>query len=154
MVHRLPEKAGAGDSAHAYIPGQFLTELQVTVIAELGDIQQNIVSPLRVIVGDVQVIQSFQKQLFLMGVLGQQVIVVILTELQAGKHRFLQGRRSAHRQKIMYLFCPVNDLRRRDDVAKPSAGNGMLFAPCQYALPAVSAFCDPFGPYRQFVLLI
>ena len=30
----------------------------------------------------------------------------------------------------------------------------MLFAPCQYALPTVSTFCDPFGPYRQFVLLI
>ena len=34
------------------------------------------------------------------------------------------------------------------------AADTMLFAPCQYALPTVSAFCDPLGPYRQFVLLI
>ena len=34
------------------------------------------------------------------------------------------------------------------------ATDTMLFAPCQYALPTVSAFCDSFSPYRQFVLLI
>ena len=39
VVHRLPEEAGTGNSAHAYQPRQILAEFQIAVIAELGNVQ-------------------------------------------------------------------------------------------------------------------
>ena len=40
--------------------------------------------------GDVQVVQALEEQVLLVGVLGQQIVVVVLAELQAGDHRLLQ----------------------------------------------------------------
>ena len=51
VVHRLPEEAGAGDGAHAHLPGQVLAEGEVAVIAKLRDVQQDVIGPLGVGVG-------------------------------------------------------------------------------------------------------
>ena len=58
MVHRLPEKARAGNGADPYLPGQRLAECQVAVEAELGDIQQDVIGSLRVGVSQMQIVQT------------------------------------------------------------------------------------------------
>lgn len=119
MVHRAPGRSWSRHGPHAHLPGQVLAELQVALIAVLSDVQQHVVGALRVIVGDVQVIQPLEKQVLLVGVLGQQVVIVVLAELQAGDYRLLQRRGAAHRQKVVDLLGPVDDLLRRDDVSQP-----------------------------------
>ena len=91
MVHRLPEEAGAGHRAHAHVPGQHLAELQVGVKAVAGDVQQNVIGPLGVGVGDVQIVQALQQQIPLVGVQGQQLVIIALVEEKPGDHRLLQG---------------------------------------------------------------
>ena len=68
MVHRLAEEAGAGHGPDAYQPGQILAEFQIAVIAEFGNVQQDIIRPLRIVVDDVQIIQSLEEQLLLVGI--------------------------------------------------------------------------------------
>ncbi len=68
MIHRLAEEAGAGHCSDAYQPGQILAEFQIAVIAEFGNVQQDIIRPLRIVVDDVQIIQSLEEQLLLVGV--------------------------------------------------------------------------------------
>ena len=125
MIHRLAEEAGAGHCSDAYQPGQILAEFQIAVIAEFGNVQQDIIRPLRIVVDDVQIIQSLEEQLLLVGVFRQQIIVVILSEFQSRDHSLLQGGRRANGQKIMHLFRAVNDLRWGDDVPQAPAGDGI-----------------------------
>ena len=61
MIHRLAEEAGAGHCSDAYQPGQILAEFQIAVIAEFGNVQQDIIRPLRIVVDDVQIIQSLEE---------------------------------------------------------------------------------------------
>ena len=84
MIHRLAEEAGTGHCSDAYQPGQILAEFQTAVIAEFGNVQQDIIRPLRIVVDDVQIIQSLEEQLLLVGVFRQQIIVVILSEFSPG----------------------------------------------------------------------
>ena len=55
VIDRLTEEAGAGHGAHAHQPGQILTEGQVAVVAKFGNIQQDIVRSLRVVVDKVEI---------------------------------------------------------------------------------------------------
>ena len=89
MIHRLAEEAGAGHCSDAYQTGKILAEFQIAVIAELGNVQQDIIRPLRIVVDDVQIIQSLEEQLLLVGVFRQQIIVVILSEFQSRDHSLL-----------------------------------------------------------------
>ena len=89
MIHRLAEEAGAGHCSDAYQPGQILAEFQIAVLAEFGNVQQDIIRPLRIVVDDVQIIQSLEEQLLLVGVFRQQIIVVILSEFQSRDHSLL-----------------------------------------------------------------
>ncbi len=75
--------------------------------------------------GDVQIVQTPQEQLLLVGVLGHQTIVVVLAELQTGDHRLLERRGSAHSQEVVDLLGPLNDLRRGDEIAQTPAGDGV-----------------------------
>ena len=125
VIHRLPEEAGPGHRAHAHLPGQVLAELQVALVAVFADVQQHVVGALRVVVDDVQVVQTLQKQLFFVGILGQKLRVVVVPKLQTGDDRFLQGGGAAYRQKVVDLLGPLDDVLRRDDVPQPPAGNGV-----------------------------
>ena len=78
-----------GHCSDAYQPGQILAEFQIAVIAEFGNVQQDIIRPLRIVVDDVQIIQSLEEQLLLVGVFRQQIIVVILSEFQSRDHSLL-----------------------------------------------------------------
>ena len=59
-------------------------------------IRDSVIGALRVVVDDVQIVQTLQEQLLFVGVLGQQIRVVVIPKLQAGDHRLLQGGRAAH----------------------------------------------------------
>lgn len=48
--------------------------------------------------------QTFHKQVPLAGISGKQVVIVFLTEAQAGNNGLLQGRSGADRQKVMHFL--------------------------------------------------
>ena len=75
--------------------------------------------------GDFEIVQTFQEQILFVRVLGLQIVVVVLTHLKTGNNSLLQGCCRADRQEVMYLFRAVDNLRRRDDVAQPPAGDGI-----------------------------
>ena len=125
VVHRLPEEAGTRNSPHAHLFRQVLAEPQVAVIAELRDIQQDVVGPLRRAVGQPQCVQAPQEQVPLVGVLRQESVVIVLAEVQSGDDRLLEGGRRAHGEEVVDLFDPVRDLRRGDGVPQPPAGDGV-----------------------------
>ena len=104
---------------------QILAERKIALVAELGNVEQNIVRALRVGMGDFEIVQTFQEQILFVRVLSLQIVVVVLTHLQAGNDSLLQGCCRADRQEIVYLFRAVDNLRRRDDVAQPPAGDGI-----------------------------
>ena len=52
VVHRLPEEAGAWNGSHPNLPRQCLAEGHIAVKAKFGDVQQNIIGSLRVVVND------------------------------------------------------------------------------------------------------
>ena len=52
VVDRLTEEARAGNRAYADIMRQILAEREVALVAELGNVEQNVVRALRVGMGD------------------------------------------------------------------------------------------------------
>ena len=125
MIHRLAEEAGAGDCAHAHIPGKDLAEFQVGVEAELGDVQQDVVCALRSGVGDADVVEAAEEEVALGGVLIFEPLVICIPEAQAGHGCFLQGGGGADGEKVVYLLRDIHDVRRGDDVPQPPAGDGI-----------------------------
>ena len=75
--------------------------------------------------GNLQIVQTLEEQVLFVRVLGLQIVVVVLTHLQAGDNGLLQGCCRADRQEVMYFFRTVDNLRRRDDIAQPPAGDGI-----------------------------
>ena len=58
VVDRLTEKARSGNRAYADIMRQILAERKIALVAELGNIKQNIVRALRVGMGDFEIVQT------------------------------------------------------------------------------------------------
>ena len=54
MIDRLTEEAGTWHSPNDHQPVQILAEFQIAVVAEFGNIQQDIVRSLRVVVDKVE----------------------------------------------------------------------------------------------------
>ena len=73
--------------------------------------------------GDFEIVQTFQEQILFVRVLGLQIVVVVLTHLKTGNNSLLQRCCCADGQEVMYFFRTVDNLRRRDDVAQPPAGD-------------------------------
>ena len=55
MIDRLTEEAGTGHGPNDHQPDQILTEFQIIDIAEFGNIQQDIVRSLWVVVDKVEI---------------------------------------------------------------------------------------------------
>ena len=89
IVDRLTEEARAGNRAYADIMRQILAELEVALVAELGNVQQNVVRALRVGVGNLQIVQTLEEQVLFVRVLGLQIVIVVLPHLQAGGNGLL-----------------------------------------------------------------
>ena len=53
MIDRRTEEAGARHDSNAHQPDQIFTEFQIAVVAELGNVQQDIVCALRIVVDGV-----------------------------------------------------------------------------------------------------
>ena len=83
VVHRLPEKAGAGDGAYPHFPCQHVAKFQVAGVAELGDVQQDVVRALGVGVGDADGVQAVQEQVFFGGVLVLEPFIIVVSKPQA-----------------------------------------------------------------------
>ncbi len=105
VVDRLTEEARARNRAYADIMRQILAERKIALVAELGNVEQNIVRALRVGMGDFKIVQTFQEQILFVRVLGLQIVVVVLTELQTGNNSLLQGCCRADRQKSCTFFA-------------------------------------------------
>ena len=123
VVDRLPEEARARNRAYADIMRQILAERKIALVAELGNVEQNIVRALRVGMGDFEIVQTLEEQLLFLCVLGLQVVVVVLAHLETGNNSLLQGCCCADGQEIMHLFRAVDNLRWSDDIAQSPAGN-------------------------------
>ena len=127
VVDRLTEEARAGNRAYADIMRQILAECKIALVAELGNVEQNIVRALRVGVGDFEIVQTLEEQILFVGVLGLQIVIVVLTHLKAGNNSLLQGRCCTDSQEVMHLFRTVDDLRRSNDITQSPAGNRVRF---------------------------
>ncbi len=125
MIDVLAEKARSRYGTYADISCQYLTEFEVAFIAKLRDIQQDIIRALRYGVDDTDIIESFQEQISLFGVFILKMFVVIVAEVKSDNSSLLQRSCRADCQEIMNLFCNIDDMRRRDDIAKPPACYGI-----------------------------
>lgn len=65
VVDRLPEEARARNRAYADIMRQILAERKIALVAELGNVEQNIVRALRVGMGDFEIVQTLEEQILL-----------------------------------------------------------------------------------------
>ena len=65
VIDRLTEEARSGNRAYADIMRQILAERKIALVAELGNVEQNIVRALRVGMGNFEIVQTFQKQILL-----------------------------------------------------------------------------------------
>ena len=63
VVDRLTEEARAGNRAYTDIMRQILTERKIALVAELGNVEQNIVRALRIGMGNLQIVQTLEEQL-------------------------------------------------------------------------------------------
>ena len=127
VVDRLPEEARARNRAYADIMRQILAERKIALVAELGNVEQNIVRALRVGMGDFEIVQTLEEQLLFLCVLGLQVVVVVLAHLETGNNSLLQGCCCADGQEVMYFFRTVDNLRRGNDITQSPAGNRVRF---------------------------
>ena len=114
---------------------QILAERKIALVAELGNVEQNIVRALRVGMGDFEIVQTFQEQILFVRVLGLQIVVVVLTELQTGNNSLLQRCCCADGQEVMYFFRTVDNLRRSDDIAQSPAGANTI---CSYTSSVIT----------------
>lgn len=105
VIDRLPEEARARNRAYADIMRQILAERKIALVAELGNVEQNIVRALRVGMGDFKIVQTFQEQILFVRVLGLQIVVVVLTELQTGNNSLLQGAAAPTVRKSCTFFA-------------------------------------------------
>ena len=110
VVDRLTEEARSRNRAYADIMRQILAERKIALVTELGNVEQNIVRALRVGMGDFEIVQTFQEQILFMRVLGLQIVVVVLTELQTGNNSLLQRCCCTDGQEVMYFFRTVDNL--------------------------------------------
>ena len=127
VIDRLTEEARSGNRAYADIMRQILAERKIALVAELGNIEQNIVRALRVGMGDFEIVQTLEEQILFVRVLGLQIVVVVLTELQTGNNSLLQRCCCADSQEVMYFFRTVDNLRRGNDITQSPAGNRVRF---------------------------
>ena len=127
VVDRLTEEARSGNRAYANIMRQILAERKIALVAELGNVEQNIVRALRVGMGNFEIVQTSQEQILFVRVLGLQIVVVVLTELQTGNNGLLQGCCRTDGQEVMHLFRTVDNLRRGNDITQSPAGNRVRF---------------------------
>ena len=124
-VLRLVEEAGAGDSAHADLPGQIFAEEEIVLIAEFRDIRHDIVGALRHVVTDTGRIEAAAEKIPLLCIQIQQLLIVLRAEIQAGDNGLLKRCGRADRQEIVHLPDPVGDFRRRQRESEPPAGDGI-----------------------------
>ena len=57
--------------------------------------------------------------------MGLQLPVVFIAEFKSHNTSFHERCRCAHCQEIVYLFYPVDDLRRRNHIAESPTGDGI-----------------------------
>ena len=125
MIDVLLEKARTRHGADADVACEHLAEFEVALIAEVRDIQQDIVGALRYRVRDPDGIKSRKKEIALFRISPLQLSVIIIAEAQACHGCLLQRRSRTYRQKIMHLLSGIDDRLRCDDISQPPAGDGI-----------------------------
>ena len=131
VVHRLPEKAGAGHRGDADLTDHPLTELQIAPALEavqgqkVRDVQQDEIGPLGDVVLQPQPVQALQEHIPLPGVQRGQLLVIGLREADSHAGGLLKGGGGPDGEEIVDLFGVLNDLRRADEIAQPPAGDGV-----------------------------
>ena len=93
MVDGLAEEARAGYGAHAYLRREVLAEVEVAVIAKLGNVHHDVVGALRYVVLESDAIESLAEQVALGGVETQHLIVIAVVEVEGSDDGLLQGGR-------------------------------------------------------------
>ena len=118
VVDVLAEETGTRNSTDADVSRQHLTKFEVAFVTKFRNIEQDVISTLRHGVGDPYIIKPFQEQITLFGVFVSELSVIIFAEAQPGHRRLLQGSCCTDSQKVVNLFCNVDNLRRSDDISQ------------------------------------
>ena len=127
VVDVLAEETGTRNSADADVSRQHLTKFEVAFVTKFRNIEQDIISTLRHGMRDADIVQALQKQVTLFGVFVSELSVIIVAEAQSGHRRLLQGSRRTDGQKVVNLFCNVDNLRRSDDISQTPSRNRIGF---------------------------
>ena len=127
MMHLFPEKAGARHRAHTHFFRHPFTKPHIIPHTEFRDVHQHIIGSLRLCKGKPQVFQSADKQILHVGIMPAKLIIILIRKSKPHNGRFHQRCCRSHRKKIMYLFDPSGNMRRRDHIAQTPTCNRIRF---------------------------